>query len=300
MPNPSIPARGALGIRKEASFASGGAIDSWQVIESASLNKSNVFVYQDRVRNTPEQVGGRFAHSLVSGTITFPVSPQNPTQWWECGIGSATSPYTPSLPLSSMAMELQEGDVAAVYSSGDMISSLELSSRQGDILRCTVGIEGKELSARTATSIPSTAFPSGDDPYLHTECTFSLDGVTNSQVVAFSVRKENNLLTDLLANNTTRRDILATKAVVTGSISILFENTIHRNRFFNRLPSLISANYVRGARSKLIELNNVNYDASERPLEGQTSYITETLNFTAFVNDPGSENSMKLTVDTTG
>lgn len=297
MPSPSIGARGALGIRKEASFASGGGIDSWQVIESASFNKTNVHVYQDRVRNTPEQVGGRFAHTIVSGQVSFPVSPQNPTQWWECGVGGS-GPYTPSLPLSSMAIELQEGDVAAVYSSGDMVSRIEISSRQGDILRCTVGLECKELSARSATSIPSTAFPSGDDPFLHSECTFQLDGVTNSQVVSFSVSKENNLITDLLANNTTRRDIPASKAVVTGSIGLLFENTTMRNRFFNQLPSRISANYVRGGRSFLVELNNVVYDASERPVEGQSSYVTENLNFTAFVNDPGSENSIKLTVDT--
>lgn len=297
MPTPSIAARGAMGIRKEASFASGGLIDSWQVIESASFNKSNVFVYQDRVRNTPEQVGGRFAHTLVSAQVTFPVSPQNPSQWWECGIGGS-GPYTPQIPLSSMAIELQEGDVAAVYSSGDMISSIELSSRQGDILRSTVALECKELSGRAATSIPSTAFPSGDDPYLHTECTFQMDGVTNNQVTSFSVRKENNLITDLLANNSTRREIPATKAVVTGSISLLFEDTTQRNRFFNKLPSRISANYVRGGRSLLVELNNINYDSDERPLEGQTSYITETLNFTAFVNDPTAENSIKLTVDT--
>lgn len=294
MPSPSIVARGALGIRKEASFASGGAIDNWQVIESASLVKTNVHVYQDRVRNTPEQVGGRFAHTLVSGSITFPVSPQNPSQWWECGIGGS-GPYTPQLPLSSIAVEIQEGDVSAVYSSGDMISRVEFNSRQGDILRCTVGIEGKEMSARTASS---SSFISGDDPFLHTEATFQFDGVTNNQVVSFSVSKENNLVTDLLANNTTRRDIPATKAVVTGSVSLLFENTNQRNRFFSHLPSRISANYVRDGRSFLIEINSLNYDSSDRPLEGQTSFITETLNFTAYVDDPTAQNSIKLTVDT--
>ena len=293
----SIVARGACGIRKEASFASGGAIDNWLVFESASFSKTNQYAYNDRVRNTPEQVGGRFMYTLVNGTITFPVTPQGPTQPWECGIGG-TGPYTPQIPLSSMAIEIQEGNIGTIYSSGDMISRVELGSRQGEVLRCTVGIEAKELSGRSATSIPSTAFPSGDDPFLHSECTFTLDGVANNQVTAFSVTKENNLVTDLLANQRARRDILATKAVVTGSISLLFEDTTQRNRFFNQLPSSIEANYVRGGRSFKIELVNVNYDTREAPLDGQTSYIVDTLNFTAFTNDPANQNSIKLTVDT--
>lgn len=295
MARPSIVARGAVGLRKEASFASGGAIDNWQVVESASLQKTNVYVYQDRVRNTPEQIGGRFAHTVVGGNITFPVSPQGPTEWWEIGIGG-TGPYTPQLPLSSLAIEIQEGDVGANYSSGDRIGSLSLSSSQGDILRCTVSIEAKDQSARTAGS-PS--FTSGDDPFLHSEGIFTLDGVVNDQVTAFSVTKDNNLITDVFGTGRARREIPATKAVVTGSISILFENTTHRNRFFNQLPSAIIADYVRGSRSFKIELVNINYDTSDRPLDGQTSFIIETLNFTAFVNDPAGENSIKLTVDQT-
>ena len=113
MPNPSIPARGALGIRKEASFASGGGVDNWQVIESAGFDMTNVHVMQDRIRSTPEQVGGRFTQRMMTGQVSFPVSPQLPNQWLECGIGG-TGPYTPQIPLTSMAMELQEGDVAAV------------------------------------------------------------------------------------------------------------------------------------------------------------------------------------------
>jgi hypothetical protein len=295
MPNPSIPARGALGIRKEASFASGGGIDNWQVIESASFDKTNNHVFQDRIRNSPEQIAGRFAQTFMTGNITFPVSPNSPNQWWECGIGG-TGPYTPQLPLSSMAMELQEGDVAAVYSSGDAISRLELSSRKGDILRCSISFEGKDLSGRPATTIPSTAYPSGDDAFLHTECTFTFDGVVNQQVESFSVSKENSLITDLFANNATRRSIPATKAVVTGNVELLFEDTTQRNRFFNRLPSAIVANYVRGGDSFKIELNKVVYSNSSRPLEGQTSFILESLSFTAYVDDPTAENSLKVTV----
>lgn len=288
----SISARGAVGIRKEASFASGGAIDSWQIVESASLVKNVVHVYQDRIRVSPEQIGGRPSHSLVSGQVTFPVSPLNPTQWWQCGIGGS-GPYTPQRPLASMAIEVQEGEIAAVMTSGDMISRLEFSSRQGDVLRCTASIEAKDMGGRVASSV---SFASGDDPYLHSECVFTLDGVSNNQVTSFSVSLDNNLVTDLLANNRSRRDILATKAMVSGTISILFENTSFRDRFMNQLPSAITALFSRGSKSIKFEMVSLAYDSAERPMDSQTSYITETLNFTAYVDDPGSQNSLKVTV----
>jgi hypothetical protein len=292
----SIVARGAVGLRKEASFGSGGGIDSWQVVESSRFNASNIYAYNDRIRATPEQTGGRFVHSLLTGSVTFPVSPQNPTQWWEAGIGG-TGPYTPQIPLSSLAIEAQEGDLAAVYSSGDMVGRIEFSSKQGDYLRCTVALEGKDMDARVpASTIPSGAFPSGDDPYRHEECTFTLDGVVNTAVVSFSVAKENNLVTDLFGNLRTRRDILATKAFVSGSIGILFETTTFRDRFMNNKISAVTANYVRGSKSFKIELLNINYDSSDRPMESQTSYVMETLNFTAFVDDASVQNSMKVTV----
>ena len=285
----------AVGIRKEESFASGGGIDSWQVVESISIPRSNVHVYGDRVRNSPEQIGGRFSHELVSGSVTFPVSPANPTQWWQCGIGG-TGPYTPQIPLSSMLIEEQQGSIGAAATSGDMISRLELSSRQGDILRCTASIEGAGRGGRVATTIPSGAFPSGDDPYIHSEATFTLDNVVNGAVTAFSVTKDNNLITDLVANGRRRRDIPATKAVVTGSISILFENTSMRNRFMNAKPSAITAEYVRGGRSLKVEMVNLVYDSADEPIDGQASYINETLTFTAFVEDPANQNSLKVTV----
>ena len=120
-----------------------------------------------------------------------------------------------------------------------------------------------------------------------------------SNVTAFSVSKDNNLITDLIANGTSRRDIPATKALVGFSISLLFEDTTMRNRFMNQLVSRISAQYTRGSRSFLIELNRLVYESSDRAMEGQTSYISETLTGTAFVDDPTAENSVKLTVDTT-
>lgn len=288
----SIAARGAVGIRKESSFASGGGIDNWQVIDSSSVEKNNVHMFHDKIRNSPEQIFAPYSHTLVSGQIAFQVSPLTSNTWFECGIGG-TGPYTPQIPLTSMAIEIQEGQIGTVYSSGDMISRLELSSRKGDTLRCVVSIEGANIAPRASTT-PS--FPSGDVPYLHSECTFTLDGVVNQDVESFSVVKDNNNILDLFGSSTQRREIPATKAVVTGTMTMLFSDTTMRNRFMNHLPSRITANYARGADSLLVELNSIVYTSDTRPLENQTSFILETLNFTAYTDDAAVQNSIKVTV----
>lgn len=290
-----VGARSVMGLRKEASFGSGGGIDSWQVFESENLVRTQTFAYLDRVRNTPEQVGGRVVHELVAGQIVFGISPANPTQWWEAGIGG-TGPYTPQIPLTSLLVEVQKATIGAEASSGDMIDRIEFSSKSGSPLMCTVQIEAKGLGGRTATTVPSTAFPSGDDPYIHEEATFTLDGVVASNVISFSVAKANNLQKDIFANARQRRDIVAGKAVVTGALSLIFENTTMRNRFMNAKPSSITAEYVRGGRSYKFEIVNLVYDSDDKPIQDQSSFIAENLTYTAYVDDPASQNSLKLTV----
>ena len=290
-----VGARSVLGLRKEASFGSGGGIDSWQVIDSENLVRTQVFAFLDRVRNTPEQVGGRVVHELVAGQIVFAVSPANPTQWWEAGIGGS-GPYTPQIPLSSLMVEVQKAQVGAEASSGDMIDRIEFSSKSGGALMCTVQIEAKGLGGRVATSVPAGAFPSGDDPYIHEEATFTLDGVVAQNVLSFSVAKSNNLQKDIFANQRQRRDIPAGKAVVTGALSLIFEDTTMRNRFMNAKPSSIRAQYVRGGRSYTFDLVNLVYDSDDKPIQDQSSYIAENLTYTAYVDEPASQNSLKLTV----
>ncbi len=89
----SIAALGHLGIRKEESFASGGAIDNWQPIDSESIGLARDHAYGDRIQATEEQVGGTEIRRNVAGSISFGVSPQNPGQWWYCGLGQSTSPH---------------------------------------------------------------------------------------------------------------------------------------------------------------------------------------------------------------
>lgn len=290
-----VSARSVLGLRREASFGSGGGIDSWQVFDSENLIKTQVYAFNDRVRNTPEQIGGRIVHELVSGSISFPVSPQGPTQWFDAGIGG-TGPWTPQLPLPSLLIEVQKGTIGAEASSGDMIERIEFASKTGGALTCSVQIESKGLGGRVATAVPGTAFPSGDDPYIHEEATFTLDSVVASNVLAFSVSKVNNLQKDIFANNRQRRDIPAGKAIVTGALSLIFEDTTMRNRFMNAKPSAIKAQYVRGGKSYTFDIVNLVYDTNDRPIQGQSSYIVENLTYTAYVDDPSAQNSLKLTI----
>jgi len=276
-----IAAEGHVGIRKEESFGSGGAAVEFQPIYSEDITINKNYYYGDFIMNTQSQVGSRLMNVGLAGSITFPVSPDGPEQWWIAGIGGASSPYAPDRPLKSLVLEIDK-ETAAIYTSGDMVASLEFSSSQSNPLQCVATIEGKGYQKDTASS-PS--FTSGDDPYLHNEATFEVDDVELTDVTAFTLSINNNLITDLYANQKERVDIPASKCVITGSFTKLFQDTDELDDFLAEDPVKLEVTYARGSNSFKFQLNKIKLDNATEPLAGQGDYIAETFNFTAFIDD---------------
>jgi hypothetical protein len=295
-----IGALGHLGLRKEASFASGGTIDNWQPIDSEDIQLTHEHAYGDRIQASEEQVGGIQVRRAVSGQITFGVSPQNATQWWECGLGGTSSPYSGARPLSSLMLQIDR-EAGAVQASGCMISSMSFSSSQGGDsgaeLKCAVTIEGKDIGACSAGS---PTFTSGDAPFVHSEAVFKLNGVTDDNITAFTTNIENNPALELYGSAQTRQEIPATKRVVTGSFTRMYESTTERNASMNNLPRTFQVTFTRGNRSFDIDVGKLRYDNRSAPLQGQSEYISETLNWTGYVDDTANEKDIEITVDTTG
>lgn len=287
-----IAAQGHVGIRREESFASGGAATAYQPIFSEDITTSKNYDYQDRIMNTSEQVGAQLMNETVAGSITFPVTPAGPEEWWRCGVGGSATPYAPARPLSSMAIEIDR-ETGAIYTSGDRIASLDISSAAGQGLQCVAAIEGKGMQTYAATT-PS--FTASDDSFQHSEATFEIDDVVDNSIMSFSVTINNNLVTDLFTNTRERRDIPATKCMVTGSIVKIFEDAVTRNNFFSGDSVRLEAIYARGSNVFTITLPKVRFDTDSAPLSSQTDYIAETIAFTAYVDDPSTENSITISV----
>ena len=289
-----IGAQGHLGIRKESSFASGGSVDNWQPVINASVNLAYKNVYTDQVRNTPEQVGGQQANRAVTGSIAFPVTPQNASQWWVCGVGQASSPYKPTRTLSSMLFQLDQ-EQECVQASGCMIGTVAFSSTQGEILTCSVDYEAKDMADVTAGTPSYTA---SDNPYLHSEAVVKLNGSTVTNVTAFTITINNNLVTDLYGTGYTRVDIPAGKAQITGSFTKLFNDSAEYNAFLAASARSFQITFSRGTRSFDINCAKIRYDTRPSEVTGQSDYIMETFSFTAYVDDPASEQSVALTIAT--
>ena len=290
-----VGAQGHVGVRREASFASGGTIDNWQSVDSVDIQRQVNIAYGTRIQNTAEQVGAIFTNRGVSGSLTFGVTPQNPQQWWAAAIGQTASPYTVQRPIASLMMQVSKNQ-AAFQVSGCMVTEMTLGSQSGQELKCTVNLEGVDMASVTAGT-PS--YTSGDVPYVHEEADIRLNGTTNNDVTSWNMRIQNNNVTDLYGTARTRQDIPATKLLVAGSYTKLFLDNLERNRFLADLPSSFRAIYTRGSRSWDINVNKITYDNRQSPIGSQTEYILETFNWTGYVDDPSTENSVSLTVDTT-
>ena len=286
-----IASEGHIGIRKEESFASGGVVVDFQPIMSEDLQMTKNYYYGERIMGTPSQVGGRLMNIGIAGSVTFPVTPQGPEQWWIAGIGGTASPYAPARPLKSLAMEIDR-DTASIYTSGDMIGSLELSSSASNPLQCVAAMECKGYQ-KLASNSPS--YTSGDDPFLHNEAVFEIDDIEVTDVTSFNVSINNNLITDLYANQKERIDIPASKVTVTGSFTKLFQDTTALDQFLSEGPVKLDVTYSRGANSFAIQLNKILLDNIAEGLSGQGDYIAETFNFTAYV-DSTANDVISLTV----
>ncbi len=92
-----LASMGYVGIRREESFASGGAVTGFQPIISESIVQAKNYFYPAQIMNSRQQQGGRLMSELANGSISFYVTPQNLEEWWRCGIGGSSSPYSPRL-----------------------------------------------------------------------------------------------------------------------------------------------------------------------------------------------------------
>lgn len=286
-------AEGHLGIRKEASFGSGGSIDNWHSFISETLTKTFANVYSDRVASTAEQVGGQEGNVAIAGDITFHVSAKLPIQWFQCGVGQSSSPFYMERPLPTMMIELDK-QTAAMHASGCAIESLTFASTQGSELTCTAAIQAKDIASRTAGTPSYTA---SDHPYLHSDATFKLNGTDDTSVTAWSLTVNNTLLTDLYGTSKTRLDIPAAKMVVTGSFTKLFDDTIERNAFLNAEVRSFWAKFTRGSNFITFYCPKIRYNTRTDGIGGQSEYILETFEFTAFVDDPVNEKQLRISGD---
>ena len=282
----------SVGARREESFASGGAVNFYQALISADWNYKKIYSTTEKVMNTSKQVGARIMQESVDGSISFGITPATNVAWWRCGLGGTASPYSQARPLSSMVLHIDR-DTDAIYTSGDMIASIDIGSKQGEELVANLSFEGKGYQTSTALS---PTYTSGDTPFLHSEGVFSFGGTADSDITEFAISINNNLITDLFANQKTRRDIPATKGVVTGNFTRLFQNTTEYNTFIAELPRAIIATYSRGSNQFILTLNKVRYVSENASISGQSGAITEKFEFIAYVDDASTENDLTITV----
>lgn len=284
---------GHLGIRRESSFASGGSVDNWQPFTSETITLNYNHNFTDSIQNTAEQIGTAGGTKAVNGNISFDVSPQNPMEWWTCGLGQASTPFYVQRNLPSLLLQIDR-ETAAVQVSGCMIGSMTLSSAQGDVLKASVDIEAAGMGSVAAGS-PS--FASNDAPYRHEEASFVINDTNDTSITAWSVTINNNLVTDLYGNQVQRLDIPAGKLAVTGSFTKLFDDTTERNAFLNNQVRSFKATFARQGASLIVLCPKIKYSTHPENISGQSAYILEIFNWTGYVDNPATENSIRISGD---
>ena len=288
-----VGGEGSLGIVKENSFGAGGSVTKFEPILSESINIAEGNIYSDRIRDSAEQTGSNQGFHTVGGDVVIPVSPKIKGEWFNCALGQSTSPYYVERPLPSLMLQIDH-ITSGLQASGCMIESMNISSSQGAELQMTVGIQGKGGASYT----PATAsFTSGDTPYVHSEGVVLLNNIEDNSVTTWNVSIANNLVADLYGTSRQRIDLPAGKLVVTGSYTKLFDDVVERTAFLANMPRSFKARFQRGTNNLTIWLPLIKYDGHVEAIGGQSEYILENFNFTAYSADPASQYSIRISGD---
>ena len=291
----TLASTGYVGLRTEGSFGSGGTVDTFQPIISESLIHQKDYFYPQVIQNSRQQQGGRLMRELVTGGISFYVTPNNTEKWWQAALGNASSPYSAKgqATIGSVVVHVDRG-VGDLYTSGDKISSMDFSSNSSEGLVCNVAIEGK---GGNDASIGAPTFNSGDDPYMHSEATFEIGGAQDDEITAFTLSLNNNLITDLWTGaSLTRREIPATSLLVTGTFTRLFTDTTARALFLANTQTSFKVTFARNSNTFILECAKINMEQNDAPLSGFSAIVNETIPFTAQVDDSASDDAIKITV----
>lgn len=296
MADVAIASVGCLGIRREESFASGGDVNEYQPIISEALNPVKEYFRPANIQCSRQQAGGRLIGESIAGPVNFYVTPANIQTWWRVGLGGSASPYTSKGTTTLESMVVQVDRVKReIYTSGDMITSLEFTASNTDGLQCTANIEGQGFSI-AATPLSAT-FNSGDEPYMLSEATILVGGVEDAEITGFSISLNNNNITDLRTGNSlVRREIPPTSTTVTGTFTRLYTDTTASDLFLGNAETSFKATFVRGSNSFALECPRVDFETDEHPLAGFSEVVIQTVSFTAFVDDPAFDDMFKITV----
>ena len=290
-----IGAQCHLGIVKEASFGAGGPVSTWQTFTSEGLNATEAFIFADRIQSTAEQVGSNVGLHAAEGDITFPVTPKMSDVWFECGVGNSSGVYYSERPLDSMMVQIDH-ETSAIQASGCMIESLAFSSSQGGELSCVASLQAKGMS-KVAAGSPT--YTSGDNPYVHQEAVFTLNGVVDNSVTAWNLTIANNLVGDLYGTGRQRIDIPAGKMAITGSFTKLFDDTSERDAFLDAKERQFKVAFSRGGQSLVFWAPKIRYNTHTENIGGQSDYILETFGWVGYSEDPSTQQSLRVSGDFT-
>jgi hypothetical protein len=157
---------------------------------------------------------------------------------------------------------------------GCLVNSFGIEVRPDEIVKANFGIVG--LTSTTGTS-PLDATPtafSSNTPYD------SFSGVVNeggasAKVTAISLSLENNITPVFVVGSPTAIDMVEGRAVVTGSLTAVFENLTLYNKFINETESSLDFSLVSGGDTYAFTIERLKYTSVSKPIGGEGLIVAD-------------------------
>lgn len=302
MGTPAIGASSALAIDDSAvsqiSDFDSGSFRYEFVSESLARRQTHVETFGIRGTRSREADRVRIARERIAGQLILYPTPVELDQWLPRILGGAEASDVFALAesLPEFGMLIDRVTKRFLYT-GCRVAKAVFSGASGQLIKLTLDLEG-ETELLSGTSFPAT-IPAidGGQPYLFSDCTFSLAAdASATEAREFEITIDNRLDVDRYMNSVTRGQLVATDRLITLKMIVPYtvdEVDLHAQAIAGAAGSLTLTN---GSKSCQFAFGNLKSPAQSPNVAGHEEILL-ALNLVAYKS--GGVNELIVTNDST-
>jgi hypothetical protein len=243
------------------------------------------------VRSNRQVAGARRGNISTKGDLAVEMTPDNVDPLLEAVMQGTWDQNTFDLKVGSnqRSFTIEEGftdlNVFRKFT-GCVFNTLSMDITPDAYVKATFGFMGKDSGLMTETPLSATPTPAGaGEGFFHEGGMFREYGVDVGYLSAISFELNNNAAANNALGVTGVRSITSGKAVVTGTVTGLFEDVNAYNRFANDTETQLQFSIVNAAGRRLeFSFPKVKYTSGAIQAEGDAG-VTVQMQFTAVYDD---------------
>ncbi|MEJ7929846.1 phage tail tube protein [Ramlibacter sp. AN1015] len=254
-------------------------------------------VESQTIRPNRQSTGSRRGNTSTAGDLTLELTPDNADELLEAALQGTWAANVLKVGSTQRSFSIEEGftDMPQFrVFTGSVFNTLSMELNTEGYVNATLGFMGKTTTPFSGTSICGTpTAPSAKEAFYHEGGVFKEGGSTVGFLSALSFELSNNVTANNALGVTGVRAMTSGKAVVTGTVTALFEDVSFYNKFVNNASSSLEFTITSGAESLTFKFSKLKYTQADIQSDGDAG-VTVQMTFRAEY-DAADDTTMMIT-----